>query len=199
MSYFAQLLGVDDPCKYIYPVCSPDNTSLVFFTAYVLDDTRPKACVVDSAYIPTSDVAFRVIPQERWIPYDGTRRKQKCSLEMPIFFFLEDGAIGIPLQDATKTSDLKLRAAKNPCLLAGMKTTKIHINISGCSRWVCQIRIPQTVEDLVRRLGKQVDRFTNENHIAVPKDELVIIGLVHVGAGSWQVILGHWHAKPIIY
>ncbi|KAI0308825.1 hypothetical protein OF83DRAFT_1288836 [Amylostereum chailletii] len=126
----------------------------------------------------------------RWVPYSGTQRKHKCSLEAPIFFFLEDGAIGISLREVTKKGDINIRAAKNRCPLEGKKTTKVHINLQSQPPWSSQIRIPQTVEALLRSLGQTVNRFINVREIAIPREMLIIIGLVHVGEGSRQLILG---------
>ncbi|KAI0319326.1 hypothetical protein OF83DRAFT_816522 [Amylostereum chailletii] len=187
--YLEQLLGANEPDKSRYVQRSFEPPSPAFGVS--VPGPQPGVVPNDIAVQTPGSKFVNVYSQTRWVPYRGTQRKQEGSLEMPIFFTLRDGSIGIPLSKTGTHGDV-LYGGKDSASLGRKKTATIRIRMHAYNLKIDhQIQVPATMEKLVKRLGRLVDNVLVDENATIPKDDLVIIGLLHVGQGSWQLILGH--------
>ncbi|KAF8269729.1 hypothetical protein EI94DRAFT_1573197 [Lactarius quietus] len=153
-----------------------------------------------------------------WSPYsdiaDRRQHVEKAKLQMPIFFEDEDGALGISLGTPIHGQSHVLRNANDPAPL-GHKTT-IHFRIvwPGYKAFKRQIPIrdesrtrkPITMARFVSQVGRTVDTFLqvcesdsgcdDGRHKpwqigagGIQRSDIVLIGAVHVSAGSWMLIM----------
>ncbi|KAI0313536.1 hypothetical protein OF83DRAFT_1175581 [Amylostereum chailletii] len=154
-----------------------------------------------------------VVPQEIWMPQapqDHQRHIADANLQMPIFFMQLNGAVGIPLRlAASRTTNGSLAGGTYPALMGGRVTTHFCLKWLGYSEFRRQIElqahgVPLTIERLVHKIGSFVDAFVQESANApssypqwrvgthptvITRENITIMGLVHVSAGTWMPIL----------
>lgn len=78
-----------------------------------------------------------VIPQARWSPEnvnDHRHHVAEAILQMPIFFFQQDGTLGLSLDDAINGRCQTLRDNRVQAQLGGRTTTHIRIGVCGRRR-----------------------------------------------------------------
>ncbi|KAI9439537.1 hypothetical protein H4582DRAFT_1812696 [Lactarius indigo] len=147
-----------------------------------------------------------VVPQTMWSPHIISDRRQHvedAALQMPIFFVGIDGRLGLSLQAAAAGRCHGLRNAQNFSPLGQKSTTHIRIAWLGYKYFRRQVPIrdetsehnPITISRFAHHIGRSVDAFlrvsrifssTKDNTCA---DDIIVIGAVHVSAGSWMPIL----------
>jgi len=157
-----------------------------------------------------------VVLQQLWSPQgqgDWRRYFEQAQLQLPIFFVNTDGSVGVPVTDAT-ISQMSLRGADQPVPFSNKATLKIRICWPGYVSSEHQVQLkdqtparnPISFERFVKHVGSRVQQFLveceriplhplNQNskwivgHGRIPCDEVVLIGIVQVSAGSWMPIL----------
>lgn len=148
---------------------------------------------------------------------DYGRYVEEAELQMPIFFVHENGDLGLPLEDAISGQCHTLRHADTQAQLGGRSTTHIRILWPGYQDFKRQVQIRDetpahnqiTLKTFVRHVGRSVEAFLRN---PVPKENpdpsnkqwrighggvnqeinrtrIIIIGAVHVSAGTWMPIL----------
>ncbi|VDC00983.1 unnamed protein product [Peniophora sp. CBMAI 1063] len=149
----------------------------------------------------------------------GRTRLTGARLELPIFFQREDnGAPGLSVADAL-SGRVHLRGVTEPARLGGKSSTYICINWPGIPEFKRQIqtrdqtqqRSPITLARLVKHVGRSVQLLFERELTGTPPisgsydspfsapwrigeggirlDELLIVGVVHVSPGAFQVVL----------
>ncbi|KAI0051032.1 hypothetical protein FA95DRAFT_423466 [Auriscalpium vulgare] len=170
--------------------------------------------VVDSTRGP-------VVPQALWQPlYSRIRELHvgQSPLCRPIFFVRQNGtAVGISLTEALGKRSHNLRDSYTPVDLGGKTTTQLRILWRGYpeSRRQLQIkdetrnRNPITLGKLATHVGKSVQRFMDDPGApeadfdrqwmvgdgGVKPENVILIGVVHTSAGTWQPILQLAHPQ----
>jgi len=154
-----------------------------------------------------------VVPQHLWSPqgqgdwphYDG-----QAGFHMPVFFIGANGALGVPLMNAA-AGQMSLRGGDQLAPLGDETTTKIRIGWPGYRSSESQVQLrdqitarnPITLERLVKHVASRVRQFLTEcervpvqgqhkwtvGHGNITFNEVVLIGVVQVSAGSWMPIL----------
>ncbi|KAI0262341.1 hypothetical protein BC834DRAFT_394552 [Gloeopeniophorella convolvens] len=159
--------------------------------------------------------AGTIIRQRLWAPPgDAARRKyvDEAALLFPIFFVQIDGTVGLSLRDATEGRGLFLRLADTPAPVGSVATTHIRILWPGFERdpFVRQIQLrddtnnrnPITLARLAQHVGRSVDKFYKDykdregcdanwrlGEGGVEHRRIILLGIVHVSAGTWQPLL----------
>ncbi|KAI0295981.1 hypothetical protein BC826DRAFT_908730 [Russula brevipes] len=158
-----------------------------------------------------------VVPQQLWIPHsqgDFRRYVGQASLHLPVFFLNRDGRLGVPVTNAV-AGEMSLRAAMSHCHLEiELRSRSAYVFWPGYRPSEQQIQLkdqtparnPISFERFVRHLGSRVRQFLvdcervpisqldpNSKWILgrgrISVNEVVLIGIVHVSAGSWMPIL----------
>ncbi|KAI0265993.1 hypothetical protein BGY98DRAFT_977812 [Russula aff. rugulosa BPL654] len=159
-----------------------------------------------------------VVPQGIWPPGNTSAdtpsrgsAKPTC-LNMPVFFVGMDRiSLGLPLPVAIAEGDrVSLQGAGSPAQIGHGSTTYIRITWPGYSEWTTQIMTRDqtpaqntiTLGKFAKRLASAVGRFMDEaQRLAcqnpnwriggggITKEQVILIGAVHVTQGSWQPIL----------
>ncbi|KAN0137206.1 hypothetical protein V8E53_005203 [Lactarius tabidus] len=146
-----------------------------------------------------------VVPQQLWSPQgqgDWRRYVEQARLYIPVFFINADGSLGVPVSHAA-AGQMSLRDAQEPAPLGDRTTTKIRISWPGYTPSEQQVQLrdqtpsrnPVTLERFVKHVGSRVRQFLVdcERWIVGPNritfNEVVLIGVVQVSAGSWMPIL----------
>ncbi|KAH9066640.1 hypothetical protein EDB87DRAFT_1553772 [Lactarius vividus] len=151
-----------------------------------------------------------VVPQQLWSPQgqvDWRRYAEQAQLHIPVFFVNADGTLGVPVSHAA-AGQMSLRHANEPAPLGDRTTTKIRIIWPGYfpSEQMVQLRDqtparnPVTLERFVKHVGSRVRQYlarvpcdpyskwiVGQNRITF--NEVVLIGVVHVSAGTWMPVL----------
>ncbi|KAF8494399.1 hypothetical protein F5888DRAFT_656350 [Russula emetica] len=146
-------------------------------------------------------------------PPPPPRSAKAASLNMPIFFVGMDRiSLGLPLPMAITEGDrAPLQGANSPAPIGHGSTTYIRITWPGYSEWTTQIMTRDqtpahntiTLGKFAKRLASAVGRFIEEAHRfpcqepnwriggggGITKEQVILIGAVHVTQGSWQPIL----------
>ncbi|KAI0039635.1 hypothetical protein FA95DRAFT_1002167 [Auriscalpium vulgare] len=150
-----------------------------------------------------------VVPQRLWAGSD-------CDgvLQMPIFFVREDGSLGVPLTRACGGNLNTVRGINDEASLGGNIVTNLLVAWKGYKDWKRLLRIrdatvyrrPITLKTLLRQIGLFVDAFlglcqedpaprsaSRQWRIGgangISRDEVVLIGVIHVAADCWMPIL----------
>ncbi|KAI9433289.1 hypothetical protein H4582DRAFT_1988160 [Lactarius indigo] len=158
-----------------------------------------------------------VVPQTMWSARSPVNRRQnveRAMLQMPVFFEGKDGRLGLSLEASIDGQGHVLRDANDPAPL-GQKTT-LHIRIvwPGYKKFKRQIlirdessaRSPITMARFIGHVGRTVDKFLQDCEVdsgcvddrrelwrigpgGIERSDIIIIGVVHVSAGSWTPIM----------
>jgi len=212
--YFTRLLRVD--ARALRPTVSQDWPHAFFITSPAVQNAHPSLTI---GGLPAwlLDYAVRnygtVVPQRIWSPAQPTegQRYSNVSLNMPIFFVHNDRvSLGLPLIKAVTGSCATLLGAGTPAPIGDISTTYIRINWPGYNEWSSQIMTKdQTsahktipLEKFAKRIAGAVSRFLDEaaglhgqepnwriGNGGITKEQVMLIGAVHVSQGSWQPIL----------
>ncbi|VDB88664.1 unnamed protein product [Peniophora sp. CBMAI 1063] len=144
-----------------------------------------------------------LVPQKLWRPssdLDHMRLVNNAELQLPIWFDLLTGGVGISLADAVDGQRAELRD-KDICVsMKGRATTAIRLLIEGHPKKEAQIHVRDdtqakaavTRDRLVRQVGLVVEKIYRAlGLISGPGDRhlLLILGIIQVSAGGWQPLL----------
>ncbi|KAH9011529.1 hypothetical protein EDB83DRAFT_371902 [Lactarius deliciosus] len=158
-----------------------------------------------------------VVPQTMWSPRSPINRRQnveRAMLQMPVFFEDKDGGLGLSLEASIDARCDVLRDGNDPAPLGGKTTLHIRIVWPGYKKFKRQIlirdessaRSPITMARFVGHVGRTVDRFLQDCEVdsgcvddrsklwrigpgGIERSDIIIIGVVHVSAGSWTPIM----------
>ncbi|KAN0124564.1 hypothetical protein V8E53_010903 [Lactarius tabidus] len=155
-----------------------------------------------------------VVPQRMWSPHSSPDRRhhvEKAQLQMPIFFEGEDRRVGISLVASTDSRFHHLRDANNPAPLGHKASTYIRIAWPGYQEFKRQVSTreahnPINMAKFARQVGRTVDTFLQVGELdpgcvedrrglwrigpgGIQSGDIIIIGTVHVSAGSWMPIM----------
>ncbi|KAH9987915.1 hypothetical protein BJV74DRAFT_773696, partial [Russula compacta] len=147
-----------------------------------------------------------VVPQIMWSPSSIEDRAQfggDAELQMPVFFEGVDGKLGLSLEAAASGRCDSLVNARQPSPLGQKSVTNIRITWLGYKEFKRQIQIrdetrehnPITIAKFAHQLGRSVDVFLKRRaqwrigQGGIERGDIMIIGAVHVSAGSWVPIL----------
>lgn len=155
-----------------------------------------------------------VVPQTLWAPHTITDKRnhvEDAVLQLPIFFQRTDGHLGLTLEAAAAGRCHGLVGAQDLAPLGNKSTTHIRIVWPGCVEFKRQVQIrdetsqrnPITTFRFAYHIGRSVDAFFRSFQVdagrpnprwrigvdGIRPSEIVIIGAVHVSAGSWMPIL----------
>ncbi|KAI0305898.1 hypothetical protein B0F90DRAFT_1624008 [Multifurca ochricompacta] len=141
-----------------------------------------------------------VVPQVLWSPQNVNDRKQHvvlADLQMPIFFTLQTGNLGISLDDAANNRCQNLCDFRSQAQLGGKTTTYVRIGVGSSRTFKRQIQIkdetenrnPITIGKFAQHLGRSVDAFLQVNPGRINRTNIKLIGAIHVSAGCWMPIL----------
>ncbi|VDB88670.1 unnamed protein product [Peniophora sp. CBMAI 1063] len=157
-----------------------------------------------------------VVPQQLWQPLYKRIREvlvDNSRLCMPVFFVAqESGHVGLSLSDALAKKHYLLQGHDQAVDLGGKVTTHIRILWKGYAEYKRQIQIqdqtndrkPITLSRLVEHVARTVQRFVekppqrNEDDFdprwtvgpdGLSSNDLILVGIVHSSAGTWQPIL----------
>ncbi|KAI0318507.1 hypothetical protein OF83DRAFT_1171023 [Amylostereum chailletii] len=155
-----------------------------------------------------------VVPQALWAPRsnrDMTHYVVDASLLLPTFFIRNTGTIGLSLIDAAAGNCGSLVGCSQPVNVGGRTSVHLRIQWPGYNEWKRQFQTRDetvnrniiTLEKFVRHVGRSVDRFmeaaASEISQGAPtwligpgritREDVVVVGVVHVSAGSWMPIL----------
>ncbi|KAH9998491.1 hypothetical protein BJV74DRAFT_202392 [Russula compacta] len=158
-----------------------------------------------------------IVPQTLWVPQTGTDRRHhvdEAELQLPIFFEGLDGRLGLSLEAAAQGRCQGLLNAQSFAPLGLKSTTHIRIMWPGYVDFKRQVQIrdetghhnPITISRFAHHIGRSVVAFlrncqpdpgcTHPRHSAwgigaggIQGSDIIIIGAVHVSAGSWMPIL----------
>ncbi|KAF8269746.1 hypothetical protein EI94DRAFT_909773 [Lactarius quietus] len=158
-----------------------------------------------------------VVPQTMWSPDSPVARRQnieKALLQMPIFFEDKDGGVGLPLGASIDGGCHILRDADDLAPLGPKTTTHIRIVWPGYKHFKRQIPIRDesierntiTMARFLCQVGRSVDAFLQVCEVdtecvddrcrlwqigpgGVQRSDIIIIGAVHISAGSWMPIM----------
>ncbi|EIM92834.1 uncharacterized protein STEHIDRAFT_152138 [Stereum hirsutum FP-91666 SS1] len=152
------------------------------------------------------DLCRSVIPQRYWQPVTDSncgRYVVGAKLEKPIFLDHLDGrGLGLTVAQACEGTGTHIRGWYEVAELGGKATTQVRLWLHD-EPWQRQIGIrdqtqeknPITLRHFVRHLGTSMKDYL-KNHPLYSKtgqliaaDDLLILGTVHISAGSWQLIL----------
>ncbi|KAN0131007.1 hypothetical protein V8E53_011140 [Lactarius tabidus] len=158
-----------------------------------------------------------VVPQTMWSPHSVSDRRQHVEmgkLQMPVFFEHKDRALGFSLEASVDGQCHVLQHANVHAPLGHKSTTQIRIIWPGYKTFKRQIPIrdqsskrnPITRAKFLGQVGRTVDAFLRARELdsgcvddrsklwqigpgGIHRGDIVIIGAVHVSAGSWMPIL----------
>ncbi|KAI9511587.1 hypothetical protein F5148DRAFT_1146751 [Russula earlei] len=153
-----------------------------------------------------------VVPQQIWFPQghgDWRRYVEQAEFHIPVFFTNADGALGVPVVNAAG-GHMTLLDANQPAPLGDRTTTKIRICWPGYQPSEHQVQLrdqtparnPVTLERLVKHVGSRVRQFLSDcmqvqsadprwavGYGGINVNEVMLIGVVQVSAGSWMPML----------
>ncbi|KAH9008421.1 hypothetical protein EDB83DRAFT_2587247 [Lactarius deliciosus] len=149
-----------------------------------------------------------VVPQRMWFPHsalDRRRHVERAQLQMPIFFEGEDRRLGISLTASTGGRRHSLRDANHLAPLGQKSSTYIRIAWPGYKEFNRQVPTREPT-NFARQIGRTVDAFLQARELdpgcvddrrelwrigpgGVRSSDILIIGAVHVSAGSWMPIM----------
>jgi len=156
-----------------------------------------------------------VVPQQIWFPQgqgDWRRYVEQAQLQMPLFFMSAEGPLGVPIVNAA-AGQMALLGGNEPAPFGDKTTTKIRIGWPGYSPSEQQVQLRDqtparnrvTLERFVKHVGSRVRQFLVDCERVPVQDpshwkwrvgqgnvsfnEVMLIGIVQVSAGSWMPIL----------
>ncbi|KAI9432259.1 hypothetical protein H4582DRAFT_2083754 [Lactarius indigo] len=153
-----------------------------------------------------------VVPQRKWTPPYENQRYAHVPLNKPIFFVHNDREnLGLRIVTAAERDCMTLLDVGKPAPVGDASSTFIRINWPGYpGGWSSQIMVRDptpahntiTVEKFAKRIASTVCRFLDvPSRIhgdeaswrigpgGITKDQVILLGVVHVSFGSWQPIL----------
>ncbi|KAI0259807.1 hypothetical protein BC834DRAFT_846535 [Gloeopeniophorella convolvens] len=155
-----------------------------------------------------------VVPQTIWVPQSINDRRQyveHAELQLPIFFKLRNGQLGLPLAVAAAGRCEELCNDREGAPLGLKSSTHIRIGWPGYESFKRQVQIrdetsarnPITNARFAQIIGRSVLAFLKECRPGpsaphskwaigvgnVQYSDIIVIGAVHVSAGSWMPIL----------
>ncbi|KAN0130991.1 hypothetical protein V8E53_011124 [Lactarius tabidus] len=158
-----------------------------------------------------------VVPQMMWSPHSASDRRQHVEmgeLQMPVFFEDRDGELGFSIEASVDGQYHGLRHANDLAPLGQKTTTHIRIIWPGYRTFKRQIPIrddssahnPITMAKFLCQVGRTVDNFLRVCELVpgcvddrgklwridsggIQRSDIIIIGAVHVSAGSWMPIM----------
>ncbi|KAI0060993.1 hypothetical protein BV25DRAFT_821259 [Artomyces pyxidatus] len=211
--YFSCLLKV--PARSLNAVNNIHNWPGAYFVTHAPSPNPQPQAVIQQQYLFLLDYAVMsglgtVVPQTIWIPstqQDWVRHVRDAILEMPIFFVHNDGALGISVVNASAGNSLTLRGINNELRIGPSRTqAQLRMNWPGYpeqSRRISMHQPPLTLFKWVRHIGRAVDAALQEYSTlhnqsypqwavhagGITRNEVLIIGVIQVSAGSWMPIL----------
>ncbi|KAF8274598.1 hypothetical protein EI94DRAFT_1794363 [Lactarius quietus] len=159
-----------------------------------------------------------VVPQTMWSPHTVTDKRQhveEAVLQMPIFFVDMHGTLGLSLEASAAGRCHALRNAQEFAPLGQKSTTHIRIGWPGYKDFKRQVQIRDetaghnqiTISRFAHHVGRSVDAFLKNCESdpgytddakrmqwqigpqGIQRSEIIVIGAIHVSAGSWMPIL----------
>ncbi|VDC00939.1 unnamed protein product [Peniophora sp. CBMAI 1063] len=158
-----------------------------------------------------------IVPQGMWQPMqngDVARHVRDATLLFPIFFINLNYTIGVELAqivNARPGTPVNIYRANELVPLGNLATTHLCLKWPGYAqgyRKQVEIKdankVPITMSKLVERIASFVSRFIDEasgwpidprsahwrvGRGFITKDNLYVVGLVHVSAGCWQPVI----------
>ncbi|KAF8269740.1 hypothetical protein EI94DRAFT_1573312, partial [Lactarius quietus] len=152
-----------------------------------------------------------------WSPQSAIDRRQyveQAKLQIPVFFENKDGGLGVSLGASSGGQWHALRDENDPAPLGQKTTTHIRIFWPGYKEFKRQIPIrdesrarnPITMAKFVAQVGRTLNTFLQVCELdsgrnddrskiwrigpcGIQHSDIVVIGAVHVSAGSWMPIL----------
>ncbi|KAI0295970.1 hypothetical protein BC826DRAFT_968231 [Russula brevipes] len=213
--YLAYLFKLDP--TLVRPFGHPSRPD-AFFVSNPPVNPSPPSLLVQGRPTWLLDYVIRqggsVVPQELWFPRgqgDWRRYVEQAQLHVPVFFVNVDGSLGVPVVYAA-AGQMSLIGANEPAPLGDRTTTKIRIGWPGYPPSEQQVQLrdqtpgrnPVTLERFVKHLGSRVRQFLADCERAplhdpnakwlvgygrITYNEVMLIGVVQVSAGSWMPIL----------
>ncbi|KAI0037472.1 hypothetical protein FA95DRAFT_1568144 [Auriscalpium vulgare] len=202
--YLARHLKI--PIHTLILQCNVDGWPHAVFIAHPSRAAQSYTMLLDYA---AGGVPGTVVPQRLWAGSD-------CDgvLQMPIFFLHEDGSLGVPLKTACGGNLNRVCGINDEASLGGNIVMNLLVVWKGYKDWKRLLRIrdetvhrrPITLKTLLRQIGLFVDAFLGlcqedpaprsascQWHIGgangISRDEVVLIGVIHVAADCWISIL----------
>ncbi|KAI9442285.1 hypothetical protein H4582DRAFT_2054763 [Lactarius indigo] len=215
--YFQHLLK-RNPIPPIGHLSYPDREGHFFFAGPTTRQVLEQPFDTPSRFLDRA-VVIRgtVVPQTMWTPHTITDQKQHVEdavLQMPIFFEGMDGRLGLSLEAAATGRCHGLRNAQEFAPLGQKSTTHIRILWIGYKDFKRQVQIrdetsehnPITISRFAHHIGRSVDAFLKacepdpvctDNRRerweigpnGIRRRDIIVIGAIHVSAGSWMPIL----------
>ncbi|KAH9007954.1 hypothetical protein EDB83DRAFT_2459501 [Lactarius deliciosus] len=185
--------------KYIPPieiVFYPDREGHFFLVGrQVLEQPTP-SLLLDRTVVDRGTV----VPQTMWAPHTIADKKQhvkEAVLQMPIFFEGVDGRLGLTLEASAAGRCHGLRNAQHIVPLGQNSTTHVRIAWPGYREFKRQVQIrdetskhsPISISRFVHHIGRSVDAFLKIGPCGIRRNDIMIIGAIHVSSGSWMPIL----------
>ncbi|KAI0060972.1 hypothetical protein BV25DRAFT_1827196 [Artomyces pyxidatus] len=160
------------------------------------------------------DPNLRVVPQIRWVPYNGGARAvaelENRPILPPFFFIQHDQSVGVPLQVAKTANPLAI-VNTDWTPFAGRASIKLRIGWYGYAAWEDQIQLRTRTTSAAITLGRlaqlvatRVEKFLLEGKVLVESrspewriggpngispENIVLVGVVSVSGGSIMPIL----------
>jgi len=212
--FFTRLLGVD--ARSLRPTISQESPHAFFITSFAMQSACPSFAVNGRPLDYVISQAGTVVPQRMWSSrvYVDSQHNTNTSLNMPVYFVHNDRAtIGLPLLKAVEGSRATLLGAGDAAPIGNVSSMCIRINWPGYGDWRSQVMTKDqtsahntiTVEKFAKRVAATVCRFLDQLVEAerlegqdpnwrigaggITKEQVILIGVVHVSQGSWQPIL----------
>ncbi|THH13455.1 hypothetical protein EW146_g6768 [Bondarzewia mesenterica] len=177
------------------------------------DALRPGSAPMILDYSADTSIGS-LVPQSLWTPHSLTDRRQyveQAKLEPPTFFVHTNGVIGVRLVDAAAGNCHTLKELGTPARLGNKSSVHLRMNWPGYNvyDWKRQFQAkdetsahsPITLERycecvltyvLWRQLASQQGTAYPQWRIGangITRNDILIIGVVHVSAGSFMPIL----------
>ncbi|KAN0116194.1 hypothetical protein V8E52_006251 [Russula decolorans] len=155
-----------------------------------------------------------IVPQVPWFPQtprDMRKYVTDAVLQLPIFLRQDDGTIGMSLSDVLHGNFRRLLDSVQQVNVGGRTSVHVRINWPGYNEWKRQFqtrdetpnRNPITIEKFVRHIGRSIDKYmsgaVSELHQGDPRwrigpsgitrNDIILVGVVHVSSGSWMPII----------
>jgi len=209
--YFARFFGID--VRSLRPTASQEPPHPFVITTSATQNACPCLVVNDRPLDYAISQAGTIVPQRMWSPANPADAQHfpNISLNMPIFFLHDDRVtLGLPLLKALKGVRALLQGADDTAPVGSCSTMYIRINWPGYGDWNSQImtkdqtmaRNTVTLEKFVKRVAGAVGRFLDDAERVqgqdsnwrvgtggITREDVILIGVVHVSQGSWQPIL----------
>ncbi|KAI9433275.1 hypothetical protein H4582DRAFT_2082427 [Lactarius indigo] len=164
----------------------------------------PGICLLDRSIVDRGTV----VPQRMWSPHsalDRQRHVERAMLQMPIFFEGEDRRLGFSLAASADGRCHSLRDGNHVAPLGQKASTYIRIAWPGYKEFKRQVPTREPTS-FAQQIGRTVGAFLQGCELepgcvddrrelwkigagGIQSSDIVIIGAVHVSAGSWMPIM----------